>query len=271
MSYRDAGPFEGPPVLLLHGLASDGGTWDLAIEPLAARGLRVITPDLLGHGRSDKPDIAYSLASFAGDLRELLDSLGLREVTVVGHSLGGAIAIYLGYHHPGYVARLALVSSGGLGKRVHPLLRAATLPGARHVLAAALNRRTAPVYSSARLHRALRIPPATLVNLSRAGRTLATRDGQVAFFTTLKSVVEPSGQRGSMLEARYLAEHVPVLIVWTEQDHVIPVGHAHRTHQALPNSRLELFPGSSHEPHRRYADRFAEAVAEFVQVTVSTD
>jgi len=66
---------------------------------------------------------------------------------------------------------------------------------------------------------------------------------------------------------QYVADHNPTLIVWTEQDHVIPVSHAYDLHRHLPSSRLVLFSGKSHEPHRRYAERFAQVVAEFIATT----
>jgi pimeloyl-ACP methyl ester carboxylesterase len=78
-------------------------------------------------------------------------------------------------------------------------------------------------------------------------------------------VIAPSGQRGSFIEMRYLAEHVPTLLVWSERDGVIPVAHAHAARAHLPGSRLVVFPGSGHEPHRRNAVQFAAAVAEFVE------
>jgi pimeloyl-ACP methyl ester carboxylesterase len=267
VAYREAGRSDAPVVILLHGLASDSGTWELAIEPLAARGLRVIAPDLIGHGDSAKPALGYSLERFACFLRDLMDRLDVPSATIAGHSLGGAIAMHFGYHYPRYVDRLVLVASGGLGRSVHPLLRAATLPGARGVVRLLVNKRTAVVYRAPRLHRTLRLPPGTVTNLRRAGRGLANPDGRAAFFATLHSVIQPSGQRGSMIEMQYLGQHVPTLIVWTERDHVIPVSHAYATHEHLPTSRLEIFPGTSHELHRRFADRFAEVVADFVATT----
>ncbi len=265
--YREAGPQDGAVVVLLHGLASDSGTWDQAITPLAERGLRVIAPDLLGHGESAKPAISYSLERFAAGLRDLVRTLDLPPMTVAGHSLGGAIAMYFAYHYPEHTARLVLVASGGLGKDVHPVLRAAALPGAHSVLRLLVNRRTAVVYRAARLHRTLRLSQPAVANLRRAGRALASPDSRSAFFVTLRSVITPAGQVGSMLDARYLAELTPTLIIWTERDHVIPVSHAYATHRHLPGSRLELFPGASHEPHRRYPDRFADVLADFVTTT----
>jgi pimeloyl-ACP methyl ester carboxylesterase len=267
VSYLAAGSVDDPVVLLLHGLASDATTWLPAIEALSAHRLRVLAVDLLGHGGSDKPELPYSLTLFGDMVGDFLDALGLGAVTMAGNSLGGAVAMQLGYHQPERVARLVLVSSGGLGKQVHPMLRVASLPGAGQLLGLAVNRRTGTVLRSPRLHGRLRLSPEQVVNLSRAGRNLVTREGRAAFITTLRSVIEPAGQRGSMLEMNYLAAHVPTLIVWSERDHVIPVRHAYDTHERLPGSRLTLLPGSSHEPHRRYAGQFAEAVAAFVAST----
>ena len=267
VSYLAAGSVDDPTVVLLHGLASDATTWLPAIDALSAQRVHVIAVDLIGHGGSDKPELPYSLALFADMVCDFLDALGLGAVTLAGHSLGGAVAMHIGYHRPEWVARLVLVSSGGLGKQVHPMLRVASLPGAGQLLGLAVNRRTRIVLRSPRLHERLRLSPEQVVNFSRAGRNLVTREGRAAFITTLRSVIVPGGQRGSMLEANYLAEHVPTLIVWSERDHVIPVRHAYATHARLPGSRLRLLPGSSHEPHRRYAGQFAEAVADFVAST----
>jgi pimeloyl-ACP methyl ester carboxylesterase len=267
ISYQCAGDPTGPAVVLLHGLASDSDTWDRAIEPLAGRGLRVYAVDLLGHGASDKPAGGYLLDDFADQLDGFFAAAGIGRATLCGHSLGGAIAVHFGYHHPRRVERLVLVSAGGLGREVHPLLRAASVRGSERVLRWAMRPRMRALYASPRLHRALRLTPDNLVNLRRAGRALGDEAGRAAFFASLRGVIEPGGQRGSFLEMRYLAEHVPTLIVWSERDGVIPVQHAHATRAHLPGSRLVVFPGGGHEPHRRHAAAFADAVADFVATT----
>lgn len=266
-AYLEAGPADGSAVLLIHGLASDSSTWDRAIGPMAARGLRVIAVDLLGHGWSDKPSSRYLLDDFAEWLHQFFAAAGLGPATVGGHSLGGAIAVHFGYHYPEHVARLVLVSSGGLGREVHPLLRGAAVPGAERLAGPLLGPRMQHLWRSDRLHRALRLNSDQLANLRRAGRSLGERDGRAVFFAALRGVIEPAGQRGSFIEMRYLAEHVPTLLVWSERDGVIPVSHARATHEHLPGSRLLVFPGGGHEPHRRNAVEFADAVADFVAST----
>lgn len=264
LSYLEAGPADGPVVLLVHGLASDSGTWDRAIGPLAARGLRAIAVDLLGHGESDKPPTGYLLDDYARCLDEFLDGLGIASATLCGHSLGGAIAVHLGYHFPDRVQRLVLVSAGGLGREVSIVLRAATLKAAPKVVEWAMRPAMLRFYARPGLHRILRLTPENVVNLRRAGGVLADPASRSAFFRSLNGVIERGGQRGSFLEMRYLAEHVPTLLVWSERDSVIPVSHAHATQRHLPGSQLVVFPGRGHEPHRRNADEFAEVVAGFI-------
>ena len=101
---------------------------------LLARDFTVIAPDLLGHGDSAKPRGDYSLGACASLMRDLMLALGHERATIAGHSLGGGIAMQMAYQFPERVERLILVSSGGLGRAVTPLLRAVALPAAEYVL-----------------------------------------------------------------------------------------------------------------------------------------
>src|SRR3954449_9111841 len=131
LAYLRAG--DGPPLLLLHGIANNCETWAEVI-PRLAETHTVIAPDLLGHGESDKPRGDYSIAAYANGLRDLTSVLGIERAPVVGHSLGGGIALQFPYQFPERCERLALVGSGGLGPELSAGLRAATLPGAELVL-----------------------------------------------------------------------------------------------------------------------------------------
>ena len=131
LAYRVAG--EGPPIVLIHGITSDAGVWE-RVMPGLARSNTVIAPDLPGHGCSDKPKGDYSLGAHACCVRDLLLELGYERATLVGHSLGGGIAMQFSYQFPEMCERLVLVDSGGLGREVSVLLRAASLPGSELVL-----------------------------------------------------------------------------------------------------------------------------------------
>jgi pimeloyl-ACP methyl ester carboxylesterase len=129
--YHTAG--DGPPVVLIHGMVNSSRHWREVALRLADRHL-VIAPDLIGHGDSATPRGDYSLGAHAACIRDLLAVLGVGRATIVGHSLGGGVAMQFFYQFPQRTERLVLVSSGGLGREVSPLLRSATLPGASALL-----------------------------------------------------------------------------------------------------------------------------------------
>lgn len=268
LAYRVAGDPGLPVVLLIHGITSSSATWDPIIPGLAQHA-HVIAPDLLGHGDSDKPRADYSLGAFASGLRDLLEHLGHQRVTVVGHSLGGGVAMQFAYQYFEYCERMVLVASGGLGREVSWALRAATLPGAEFVLPVIANGylRDAGVAASRLLRRLpMRLRP-SVAEMARGYATLADSPARTAFVHTLRSVVEPGGQRVNASDRLYLAEGRGTLIVWGALDPVIPVAHAHVAHEALPGSTLEVFEQSQHFPHRDEPARFARVLLQFLDST----
>src|SRR6201997_4113675 len=131
-AYRIAG--SGPAILLIHGIGDNSTTWSTVQTKLAQR-FTVIAPDLLGHGKSDKPRADYSVAAYANGMRDLLSVLDIDNVTVIGHSLGGGVAMQFAYQFPQLVDRLILVSAGGVTKEVNAALRFASLPMGSEALA----------------------------------------------------------------------------------------------------------------------------------------
>ena len=124
-AFRIAG--SGPALLLIHGIGDNSTTWEPVHSELAKR-FTVIAPDLLGHGKSDKPRADYSVAAYANGMRDLLSVLDIDRVTVVGHSLGGGVAMQFAYQFPQLVERMILVGAGGVTKDVNIALRFAALP-----------------------------------------------------------------------------------------------------------------------------------------------
>ncbi len=131
-AFRIAG--SGPAILLIHGIGDNSTTWSSVQSTLAQR-FTVIAPDLLGHGKSDKPRADYSVAAYANGMRDLLSVLDIERVTVVGHSLGGGVAMQFAYQFPQLVDRLILVGAGGVTKDVNFALRIASLPMGSEALA----------------------------------------------------------------------------------------------------------------------------------------
>jgi pimeloyl-ACP methyl ester carboxylesterase len=264
VAYRLAG--EGQTLVLLHGIAGDSRTWLEPMRRLATR-YRVLAPDLPGHGASGKATGDYSLGAHACSVRDLLQALRIDRATLVGHSLGGGIALQLTYQHPELCERMVLVSSGGLGRDVSPLLRALSVPGAEAVLSLAFPgfvlRRGRALWGWLDA-KGIRAPG--LVEKWNAYASLADGDARRAFVRELRAVVDHGGQVVSAHDRLYLARH-PTLIVWGDRDSMIPVAHARAAHEAIRGSRLEIFPGAQHFPHAEFPDRFAAVLTDFMEST----
>jgi pimeloyl-ACP methyl ester carboxylesterase len=265
VSYREAG--EGPVLLLIHGMAGTSEGWDAVIGPLARRHT-VIAPDFPGHGNSEPGGGDYSLGGLASGLRDLLAVLGHDRATLVGHSLGGGVAMQFTYQFPEAVERLALVSSGGLGPEVSPVLRAAALPGADIFIAAtaSVGGRVGSIVSRGLGAVGLR-PNADIAEVARGYASLADAGRRRAFLATLSAVVGTDGQRVAATDRLYLAESLPLLILWGSRDPIIPSSHAARAHEALPGSRLEIFDGVGHLPQLEQPLRFVEVLEDFIAST----
>ena len=258
---------QGEPVVLIHGVAGRASQWDETMVQLAENHT-VIAPDLLGHGESAKPRGDYSLGAFASGVRDLLIGLDIEGATVVGHSLGGGIAMQFAYQFPERCQRLVLVSSGGLGQEVHPVLRAATLPGSELVLPLIAHEKLLEV--AALVPRALgkiglRTGP-DIAEMASGYASLSTAEGRAAFIHTVRAVIDPSGQRINATDRIYLASKMPTLIMWGRRDRIIPVEHAEPAHKGMPGSRLELFD-AGHFPHLDEPLRFARTLAQFFDET----
>jgi pimeloyl-ACP methyl ester carboxylesterase len=265
ISYVEAG--EGPVLLLIHGIAGTCENWREVVEPLARRHT-VIAPDFPGHGASEAGSGDYSIGALASGLRDLLLSLGHERATLVGHSLGGGVAMQLAYQYPEMIERLVLLSSGGLGPEVSPVLRAAALPGADLFISvtAGPGRRVGSVFGRGLAAIGLR-PNADVTEVARGYAALQDADRRAAFLDTLRAVVGIGGQRVAAGDRLYLAEAVPVLIVWGARDSIIPVRHGEDAHRAIPGSRLEVFEDVGHMPQLEAPGRLIAVLERFLGET----
>jgi pimeloyl-ACP methyl ester carboxylesterase len=265
VTYVEAG--EGPVLLLIHGMAGTCANWREAIEPLA-REHTVIAPDLPGHGDSAPLGGDYSIGGLATGLRDLLLTLGHERATLVGHSLGGGVAMQMAYLFPEMVERLVLVSSGGLGPEVSPILRAAALPGAELFISATagVGQRLGSTVGRGLSLVGLR-PSADVAEVARGYASLQDPRRRAAFLATLQAVVGARGQRVDARDRLHLAEAVPVMIVWGARDSIIPVGHGREAHEMIPGSRLVVFEDVGHLPQVEAPGRFIAALQRFLRET----
>jgi pimeloyl-ACP methyl ester carboxylesterase len=265
--YRMAG--EGPAIVLVHGITSSSAVWVELMEDLVGAGYSVIAPDLFGHGASAKPKGDYSLGSYASGVRDLIGMLGYESATVVGHSLGGGIAMQLAYQFPEYCERLVLISSGGLGREVSSLLRAATLPGSELVIPLIIRDwgvRAGGTVAGLLERVGIKAGP-HLREMGRGYASLVEADAQKAFVETLRAVIEPGGQKVSALDRLYLAERMPVLIIWGARDPIIPVEHGRAAHAEVPHSRLVEIPDARHWPQLDQPRLVCRELCDFIATT----
>lgn len=269
MAYLDEG--QGEVILLLHGMAGSSQTWRSVLRPLS-RKYRVIAPDLLGHGNSTKPRSDYSLGAFAVSLRDLLDELGVSRATVVGHSLGGGVAMQFTYQHPDYCERLILMNSGGLGPDVGWTLRLLSAPGAELFMPIIA---PPPVLSAGEKVRSwfakAGIQSPRGAEIWNAYSSFADPSTRRAFLRTLRSVVDYRGQAVSALNRLHVRADMPTMAIWGDSDAVIPVDHAYAVQQTRPDVRLEVLPGVGHFPQVECPMVVVDLIEDFINSQTAAD
>lgn len=269
VAYRDAG--DGEVLLLIHGMAGSSATWR-SVLPQLSKKFRVIAPDLLGHGESAKPRSDYSLGAFAVLLRDFLDELGVSQATVVGHSLGGGVAMQFVYQHPDYGKRLVLISSGGLGPDVGWILRLLSAPGAELVLPVIAPKPVLTAGNKVRSwFRGAGIHSPRGAETWSAYSSLSDRQARESFLRTLRSVVDYRGQAVSALNRLNVHADLPVMAIWGDRDKIIPVEHAYAVHNARTDTRLEVLPGVGHYPQVEAPTEVVELIEDFIASTDRRD
>jgi pimeloyl-ACP methyl ester carboxylesterase len=248
----------GRPLVLLHGLCDSHRTWFLA-APALARSRRVLMLDLAGHGESSRPDASYTLDWHANLVDAWLEKLGLDEVDLVGHSVGGGIAQWMLLHHRKRVRRLCLESAGGLGREVGPALRWASFPFF-------VERFGQPFMSFGTTH-ALHSAGAAFSNEEVAilARFNAIPGTARAFSRSVRDVINGWGQNRQFFDrANELSSLPPLAILWGEDDPVIPIAHGVHAAHLLEGATLTRFPGVGHFPHRQEPALFVQALEAFL-------
>jgi pimeloyl-ACP methyl ester carboxylesterase len=264
--YHTAG--SGPPVVLIHGMVNSSRHWREVAQRLATRHT-VIAPDLIGHGDSATPRGDYSLGAHAASIRDLLAVLRVERASIVGHSLGGGVAMQFFYQFPQRTERLVLISSGGLGREVSPLLRSAALPGVSAALRLASHPRLLAALrdAGARLHASGSRYGVQLQAIARALTPLQRPGARTAFLHTLRSVIDVEGQRVNANDRLYLLQEMPTLIVWGARDRTIPPQHGRAAQRLAPGSRFELLQKAAHFPHLEDPQGLAALLLHFLAST----
>jgi pimeloyl-ACP methyl ester carboxylesterase len=260
--YYEAGAPSAPPLVLIHGLGDEADTWRHVLEPLAAT-YRVIAPDLPGFGRSSHPRRAYSLGFFARTLAQLLAGLGVERATLVGSSMGAAIAQRIALGQPDRVTRLVLLDGAlpvGQSGRPPATLWWFLTPGVGELAYTSLRRSQDQAYATLRPYYADldALPEQDRAFLRERVWARVWSSGQRrAFLSTLRWLAVERVLRARELRARLAGLHVPTLLVWGEHDQVVARAEGEALAALLPNARLELIAGAGHLPQQ---ERPAEVV-----------
>jgi pyruvate dehydrogenase E2 component (dihydrolipoamide acetyltransferase) len=250
-----AGPGQGQKLLFLHGLGGSQSTWQVVLGDLVDR-YRVGAFDLPGHGQSDKPapaDFDYSVPALASSIAEGMQALNLAPAIIVGHSLGGAVALHLALERPELVQGLVLINSAGLGAEISEDLL--------DLMDQEAGKKTARDLLSLFYEDKRWILDRGVEEMAQTQLASGAWEAQQAAAT---SSFDRSGQRIG-LNDRLSEVRQPTLIVWGGKDRVIPVAHAFAAASALPDALLKVVPASGHVPQVEAAPVLARAIDRFAR------
>lgn len=250
----DAGDKTASPILLIHGLGDEADTWRYVIPPLAATH-RVIALDLPGFGRSDKPNVAYTIPFFQDTILELLDTLAIQSATFVGHSLGAVIAQTIALNHPARVNRLVLIGGAlvASAQKINLVTLLFLIPGLGEWLYNRLRNNPQAAYHTLApyYHRIDDLPEADRTFLFQRVNERVWSDGQRrAFLSTLRNLVRWIPGQQKDLPARLVNLSVPTLAIWGEDDHINDVENGKMLAKLQPTARLVIVPNAGHNVHQ---------------------
>lgn len=264
--YQEAGEADAPPVVLIHGFCASTFVWSDVLLPIAEGGFRVIAPDLMGYGFSEKPRRGeYTIEAQARLVVRLMDELGIARATVIGSSYGGAVASVCALDYPERVERLVLVDAviNDDVKR-QPLLQLAAAPLLGDLVSPVLlstysltRWRMRKVYGKGAPH---------LLEDARMRahhRPLRAASAHRAVIRTLRR------WSASRIEREAHRIQQPVLLIWGEDDHDIPLEHGRRMFERIPDARLVVFRRCGHLPQEEYPREFVKLVTEFLDARVN--
>lgn len=246
--YIEAG--KGPAVILLHGLGADWSSWSMTIGPLA-RNYRVIVPDQIGFGRSDKPFINYRVGTLVDFLAGLYKELKIERASLVGNSLGGFTATAFALAHPDKVDRLVLVAAAGYAApkgtdpRTFDLLNPSTREGVKQLMARVF-------YNKQMFTNDAFIETAF-------ARKVSAGDGY-----TIQRFIESILRGEDVLDGRLAAIKHPTLIVWGREDELTPLSMGERFKQDIAGSEIVVFDKCGHVPQMEKAPEFNTTVMKFL-------
>jgi pimeloyl-ACP methyl ester carboxylesterase len=258
--YQEFGETSNPTLLLIHGYTASTYVWRTVAPMLADKGFHVVAPDLLGFGYSDKPaSFEYTIAAQARVIERLMNRLGIGRATVVGSSYGGAVASTLALDYPERVEKLVLVGAVSNNEALdNPLLKLGSIPLVGEILTPFLL--DSKTLSKARMKQTLAPDSHHLITDERVESVMRPLKAKDAHHSVLASARNWDANR--IQEDAHLINQ-PTLLVWGENDTVIPVHNGQNLYDSMLNSRLVVLKDCGHIPQEEKPERFVELVSKF--------
>lgn len=270
----EAGAPDAPALLLLHGLGDEADTWRHVL-PTLAQHYHVIAPDLPGFGRSDRPHRAYTQPFFARCIKDLMTALGIDQATIAGHSMGAAIAQRLALVRPELIKRLILISAAlpvaadpqaiDNVPRGRPSSRTLwfLVPGAGEIVYNNLRRSQEAAYETLRPYYAnidALSPEDQTFLRDRVWARVWNAGQRRAFLSSMRWIAIERGIRPPLARERIAALATPTLLIWGDQDQLVPAGVGERLAALLPNARLQIIANCGHMPQLEHPDALIAAI-----------
>ena len=237
----------GETLFLVHGLGASAERWSF-VAPMFERRYRLIIPDLIGYGRSDKPVVDYTPEFLAEFVKSLLGCLGVEHTHMMGSSMGGQVAAVFAAENTRMVDRLVLTSPSGMMERTTPALNA-------YIMAALYPSKSTVRESFIEMSASSEADPEIVDSFIRR---MTQPNAKMAFMSSLL------GLKNSRLDGRLGRIAAPTLVVWGSHDPVIPIPHAAEFVAAIPGCRFYRMEGSGHTPFVDSPAKFARAVLDFL-------
>ncbi len=255
--YELAGPEDGPPVVLVHGFSVPSYIWDPVFEALSAAGFRVLRYDLFGRGFSDRPEARYDREFFDSQLAELVDALAIpRPLGLAGLSMGGPIAAVFAARRPEQVSRLALLDPAGLPMPEPLSIKLVKLP----VIGEWLMARIGDKVLLGNLARDMKTPDEAYIEKFKT--QMQFKGFKRALLATMRSGVLTDASDAFRAVGR---RGIPTLLIWGEEDQVVPFLHNEIVRQFIPQAEFHAIPEAGHVPHLERPDVVNPILIDFFQ------
>ncbi|CAN5660439.1 alpha/beta hydrolase [soil metagenome] len=258
--YQEFGDASNPPMILIHGYTASVYVWNVAAPKFADAGFHVIAIDLIGFGYSEKPAwFEYSITSQARMVSRFMDLMGIGRATVVGSSYGGAVAATLALDYAARVENLVLVDAViNDDVKNHPILRLASIPGIGEVVTPFLL--DSKIFLKSRMHNTLAPANHHMITRERVAnihRPLHAADAHRSVLATSRKWDAKRVEKDA-----HLINH-PTLVIWGDQDKVVPIENGYKLYGSIVNSRLVVLKDCGHVPQEEKGELFVDLVTEF--------